>query len=143
MTSDNRWRKFSFRVKDYVTISNNFSIRFIASDSIRLGLNLDGGSLVEAAVDDLYLYESTGINSVSNISNLNIEVYPNPTNGIVNINTENRYSIKLFNILGELIMEEDLIDVSSKIDLSSLKSGIYYIDFYNDKLVDTKKIVLE
>ena len=30
----------------------------IASDSIRLGQNLDGGSLIEAAVDDLVLYES-------------------------------------------------------------------------------------
>ena len=36
-----------FRVKDYVTVTDNFQIRFI-SDSIRNGLYLDGGSLVEA-----------------------------------------------------------------------------------------------
>ena len=35
-----------FRVKDYVSVTDNFQIRFIASDSIRTGLYLDGGSLV-------------------------------------------------------------------------------------------------
>ena len=33
-------------------------LKFIASDSLRLGQNLDGGSLIEAAVDDLLLYDS-------------------------------------------------------------------------------------
>ena len=64
MTSDNSCRKFAFRVKDYVTITDDFSIRFIASDSIRLGQYLDGGSLVEAAIDDMYLYDETNINSL-------------------------------------------------------------------------------
>jgi Zn-dependent metalloprotease len=58
ISSDNSWRKFAFRVKDYVDLTDDVQIKFIASDSIRLGQNLDGGSLVEAAVDDLVLYES-------------------------------------------------------------------------------------
>ena len=56
--SDLSWRKFAFRVNDYVSLSNNVQLKFIASDSIRLGQNLDGGSLIEAAVDDLVLYEA-------------------------------------------------------------------------------------
>jgi hypothetical protein len=58
MSSDISWRQFAFRVSDYVSLSADVQLKFIASDSIRLGQNLDGGSLVEAAVDDLVLYES-------------------------------------------------------------------------------------
>ena len=57
MSSDISWRKFAFRVSDYVNLTADVQLKFIASDSIRLGQNLDGGSLVEAAVDDLVLYE--------------------------------------------------------------------------------------
>ena len=57
MSSDISWRKFAFRVSDYVNLTADVQLKFIASDSIRFGQNLDGGSLVEAAVDDLVLYE--------------------------------------------------------------------------------------
>ena len=63
-SSDISWRKFTFRITDYVNLTNNVQLKFIASDSLHLGQNLDGGSLIEAAVDDLMLYEALG-NSTS------------------------------------------------------------------------------
>tara|TARA_B100001758_G_C18416520_1_gene620348 strand:- start:5242 stop:8124 length:2883 start_codon:yes stop_codon:yes gene_type:complete len=66
MSSDISWRKFAFRVADYVSLTNDVQLKFIASDSLRIGQYLDGGSLVEAAVDDLMLYEAKS--SVSNIT---------------------------------------------------------------------------
>lgn len=60
LSSDLSWRRNAFRVKDYVNLSSSVQLKFIASDSIRPGQNLDGGSLIEAAVDDLHLYESLG-----------------------------------------------------------------------------------
>ena len=68
MSSDISWRKFAFRVADYVNLTSDVQLKFIASDSIRLGQNLDGGSLIEAAVDDLMLYESqTTSTSISDV----------------------------------------------------------------------------
>ena len=58
LSSDLSWRRNAFRVKDYVNLTSAVQLKFIASDSIRPGQYLDGGSLIEAAVDDLYLYES-------------------------------------------------------------------------------------
>ena len=69
-SSDISWRKFAFRVQDYVNLTNTVQLKFIASDSIRPGQNLDGGSLVEAAIDDLYLYESQSVTGIDNINNL-------------------------------------------------------------------------
>ena len=143
MTSDNRWRKFAFRVNDYVSLTDNFKIRFIASDSIRLGLYLDGGSLVEAAVDDLYLYDETQSTFVEDLSVFNIDVYPNPTKNKVYIKSVNSCKLKIYNLLGELILEKDIINELTEIDLSKQDSGIYYFEFYTDKLIKTKKVILE
>ena len=55
-----------FRVSDYVSLTSNIQIRFIASDSLRPGQNLDGGSLIEAAIDDLMLYEAQSGNTSIN-----------------------------------------------------------------------------
>ena len=143
VTSDNRWRKFAFRVSDYVSLTDNFKIRFIASDSIRLGLYLDGGSLVEAAVDDVYLYDETQSTFVEDLSVFNIDVYPNPTKNKVYIESVNSCKLKIYNLLGELILEEDIINELTEIDLSKQDSGIYYLEFYTDKLIKTKKVILE
>ena len=67
ISSDISWRKFAFRVSDYVSLTNNIQLKFIASDSIRSGQYLDGGSLIEAAVDDLVLYEEEATTSVSDL----------------------------------------------------------------------------
>ena len=67
MSSDISWRKFAFRVSDYVNLTSNIQLKFIASDSIRLGQNLDGGSLIEAAVDDFMLYEGAASTSINDL----------------------------------------------------------------------------
>ena len=45
-TNNNAWTKRSWRVRDFVTPTNRMRVRFIARD-------LDAGSIVEAAIDDL------------------------------------------------------------------------------------------
>jgi hypothetical protein len=90
LTSDINWRKFAFRVKDYVSVTNNIQLKFIASDSLRPGQNLDGGSLIEAAVDDLKLYESLGAST--SLNSLNV-IKPR--------------IIKITDLLGRKVMEDN------------------------------------
>jgi len=70
MSSDINWRKFAFRAQDYVNLTNIVQLKFIASDSTHLGQNLDGGSLIEAAIDDLYLYDAQSSTSINEVSTL-------------------------------------------------------------------------
>ena len=120
-------------------------MKFIASDSIRLGQNLDGGSLIEAAIDDLYLYEGVNSTSVEELQISGFEIYPNPTNGVLFIKSDNFaiVNVKVINTLGELVLEKQIGIHDNKIDISNMSKGIYYLEFYNDKLIETKKIVLE
>lgn len=84
-----------------------------------------------------------------NIFEGKISVYPNPTNGILNLDmmgvTPSVYQIKITNILGEIIY------VSTKnisgiyndvIDLSSFGKGTYVIQIKNKESVFTDKIVI-
>ena len=65
-------------------------IRFIASDSTTIGEYLDGGSLVEAAVDDIVLYDAADavepvdpIDNVAKVAMQQIGVTPNPASTAV------------------------------------------------------------
>ena len=74
LTSDISWRRFAFRAKDYVDLtSTSVQLKFVASDSAYGALS--SGSLVEAAVDDLYLWDSNSSVSVEDFNHkLNAEL---------------------------------------------------------------------
>ena len=55
---DVSWRRKAFRIADVVEPSESFRIRFVASDSTTANEYLDGASWIEAAVDDLVLYDA-------------------------------------------------------------------------------------
>ena len=59
LTQDISWRRNAFAIADYVPLTDAFQIKFTASDSLRpnQGLEFDGGSLVEAGVDDLIIHD--------------------------------------------------------------------------------------
>lgn len=58
---DVSWRQNVIRISDYVTPNDMIQVMFIAEDSIILnqGLEFDGGSIVEAAFDDVQVYDRT------------------------------------------------------------------------------------
>ncbi len=76
-----------------------------------------------------------------------LEVYPNPTTGIVNIdiNTEDMENaeLKVIDIVGKVIYSVDNVSNTMNIDLSDNPSGIYFIQIKNDKQNVSKKIFLK
>lgn len=79
-TSDMRWRRNAFHVSDYMTPTAQMKLQFIASDSLRPTVNLNGGSLVEGALDDFIVYEDSFIGIEETLVNVfNVFAFPNPT----------------------------------------------------------------
>jgi hypothetical protein len=85
-TSDMRWRRNAFHVSDFMTPTAQMKLQFIASDSLRPTVNLNGGSLVEGALDDFIVYEDVviGVEETS-VDVFNAVAFPNPTTTSTNI----------------------------------------------------------
>ncbi len=73
---------------------------------------------------------------------LNIMIYPNPTNGILNIlisNSQKAERVIIYNQIGQSVL--NIKPNKNAIDLSSLKKGVYIIEVENSGLKSRKKIV--
>jgi hypothetical protein len=66
----------------------------------------------------------------------NLVIYPNPANNEININK--KVDVRLFNMLGDMIIRKDNINV---LDVSYLIPGMYNIQItYNNKVINRKII---
>ncbi len=89
-------------------------------------------------------------NSVSDIFDTpNIEVFPNPTTGILNLQSNDSHpevDVHLINVNGKILYQERLkIETngfSRQLDLSNFTKGIYFVRFIKSEVIDVKKIVL-
>ncbi len=76
----------------------------------------------------------------------NFTVYPNPTNGIINIQSQenlNNYTVDIYNVLGIKVFNKNLKYQQNNIDLSSLPEGMYFIIFSSGKITESKKILIK
>jgi hypothetical protein len=76
-----------------------------------------------------------------------VSLYPNPTNGILNMEFKNEVNaIRIINILGKVVynerVTEDLTNSNKRIDLSNLVGGIYIVSVSNDNGTSNYKVVL-
>src|SRR5690606_16800742 len=105
------------RIADYVSPTSTMRLRFIASDSIRVGQNLDGGSLVEAAIDDIQLWDNTITSVNENAGILNVMIYPNPASGQLNLSID---------LLEETVLKYEIYDVTGKLVEASSFGKVAY-----------------
>ncbi|MBO9583597.1 MAG: T9SS type A sorting domain-containing protein [Flavobacterium sp.] len=71
-------------------------------------------------------------------------VYPNPTNGILNLSLENntKSDVRLYNALGQQLLNTTFEGSTQQLDLNNFGRGIYLLQVISDDKVTTKKIIL-
>lgn len=96
-------------------------------------------NILNAAQSDLTI---TGIDK-ANILAKSLQVYPNPTNGVLNINYNGRNSVKatVTNSLGQNVGVYD-VKGATTIDLTSNPSGVYVLNFNDGVNTYTHKIIV-
>ena len=83
-----------------------------------------------------------GINNPSAETHFNF--YPNPAKDFITVNSLLRTaSVKLYNALGEMVYETVAKDEETKIDVSNLAQGVYFIECSTADKVTVKKFVKE
>lgn len=65
----------------------------------------------------------------------NLNLYPNPVENVLHINLRaNTGSVLILNMYGECIMQKQITENESTVDVSCLKDGIYFVRvFYNNQ----------
>lgn len=79
-------------------------------------------------------------NNESNIEQ--IEVFPNPSNGIITIKLKGTTILSIYNSIGKLILNKTISN-STTIDLSQYGKGLYYIKTNSESNFSNKKVVIQ
>ncbi len=87
-----------------------------------------------------------GVLAVKNAQFINFNMYPNPSDGIVNIQLPsdiNEAKIDVFDYLGKKIMQKFITTTDNTINVSNLSTGIYFVRIKSDLKIGTKKLVVK
>lgn len=129
LQQDVSWRRKAFRVADVIEPTDAFQMRFIASDSTTLGEYLDGGSLIEAAVDDIILYDLPSGQSVGSLSVSSIQGYPNPARDAIEMKGWMAgATLRVFHATtGQLVHELRARQGVTRMNVSGWSAGMYQV----------------
>ena len=65
--------------------------------------------------------------SANEQSLLNVNLYPNPTQGLLTVEAENMTSVGIYNLVGQCLIEATANDSAVNLDLNGLQSGVYLV----------------
>ena len=87
-------------------------------------------------------------NNIEEISdNFNLNLYPNPSNGLYNLSTGKKLNtetkVEVFNISGVLLKEFKWNGEPTKLDISDFPKGIYLLKVSNLNAIEYKKLIIQ
>ncbi|MCB0736904.1 MAG: DUF5011 domain-containing protein, partial [Bacteroidetes bacterium] len=156
----NRWQAFDPMTNAGAMPTDNYygetelTVSIINSD---LDVTSAGAYKVEFQVEDPSGNQASNVldvwvlESTSSISETEFvaDIYPNPTNGLLNINVEfenaAQTNVAVLNAMGQVVMNVSngiTQTINESIDLSQLGSGIYYVRIVNSNFQLLEKVVV-
>ena len=145
---ENEW----FEISIYFDVSNiqytmtvdgvDVETQFFNSDSVLGGIDFFAiNENNEFYIDDVLFIEGA-LNTEDFVTN-DFSVYPNPVQDILNIRTTTSVdSIQVYDVLGKLVIQKNPNIVSPTVDMSGLKSGVYFVRINSSEgISETIKVV--
>jgi carboxypeptidase T len=132
-STQNIWVNEEINLGDYA--GQTIKVRFRLSTDT--GSNFDGFYFDDFKVN---LLENSVLLSNSTATLSSFRVYPNPTNNVLNINTNKEdYSIRIFNLVGQLVFESTGNSGFQNLEISTLNTGMYLIELKSKDFTETQK----
>lgn len=149
----------SITSKESITLDAGIFTEYLwSTDETTQTIDVDGADLVSG--DFTYEVTVTDVNgctdsddiqiSVQDVSAIGddelqaVSIYPNPSNGIININSPINSEIEIIDISGKIIVCKNTdSEKENSFDLSEFDAGIYYIKITNNNESIIKKVVIK
>lgn len=107
--------------------------------------NIDKEFVSSFGCDSVVHYRITvGVVSISSVEKIEGNVYPNPATTECMVKCSSEWlgaRIRVFNSLGQAVMETKMTENETKINLESIKPGIYYIQIATENREMTRKMI--
>ena len=96
-------------------------------------------------LEDVWVYVDTCTSSINNLSEKRISIYPNPTNGKVNIILPKGedFHFTLYDLQGRLVLQKDNIAERFVFDTKEISKGTYLIKLESVKGKYSRKLLIE
>ncbi len=122
------------------------SIRFDMADGMINATDLNSlvgylnGEEVNVEVINM---NTVGINNLTSNSK-EVSVYPNPTNGILNIVAIEDCTVQLLDVAGKQVLLQTSINANEtqSINVDQFANGVYFLRIFNNNFITNKKVIL-
>lgn len=131
----NAWVDYSLYISIYDAnnLERGNSTKFFDST----GIVIDG--------DSIYAYYNT-VTAIKQLTKqeAGITIYPNPSNAVFNLQMNNAENIqvKVYNIIGKCVYQNNCNSSNSQIDLTSQPNGVYFVSIQTKEGTVNKKIIV-
>ena len=102
--------------------------------------NISNPRTITVVGDAEYIANFIPRTGIENVFDANVDIYPNPTTGIVNIEAEGLNKVVVYDVTGRMVMS--VVDEST-IDISNLEAGLYFFSVETANGSAMKKLVKE
>lgn len=136
------------KLVDFLGASNGsqpFGSLFAIGSSL-YGMCYDGGSF---GAGNIFKFGGAPVAISELIENEDLDVYPNPSTGILSINAletnfvSGKTYLAIYDDQGKKVMQSEVLNLKkTSIDLTSQENGVYFLRIFDDSNVLTKKIIV-
>ncbi|MBC8047657.1 MAG: T9SS type A sorting domain-containing protein [Fimbriimonadaceae bacterium] len=102
-----------------------------------------GGDTINGINSDISAFTTDNVN-INNITNSDIQIYPNPTKEVFTMTLPEQYksyTLKIYEITGKVIYENNMLDKINEIDLNGNK-GLFYLKISDGKNTLLKPVLI-
>lgn len=138
--NSSQWVNKSFRVLDYLPLTNNMQVIFETADN-------NPGHIVEAGVDKFFVSGTMTAIAENNSYNNSLRVYPNPFNNSFNLAFEyynaTSAQIQIVDVSGRVVYTKNLPNNFGTIQLTpELNQGIYFVRMISEnQIIANEKLI--
>ena len=100
----------------------------------------------DIAIDDIEVFDANPVGLTDTETKSDWTFYPNPSHDFIYIdlgNSKPTVELNIRNSIGQIVLNSSLRANNSKIDVSYLEGGVYFIELVTEKERSLKKLIIK